>query len=208
MEVQVISSRWIDRDDDGATVGRHSRGALVEVSKDVGEKGIELGYFRSADQASEELPPPNAPVAPVYPTQPDGTEIRQDADGNDLNLNDQTGPDVETFEASRHDAADAKGAELGISFPSGTTIAAKVEAINAFLAAQTSDAPASTEDISDLSDADLMARGEVAGLSEGEMVELSHDELVLRVAEAVNARSADPLEQAAQAEPAPASTEE
>jgi hypothetical protein len=194
MKAQVVFSRYV-RVEDGRRRS-YRRGDEIEVSKDELEEGLERGALRKVSDADEPMPAPNAGAAIVAPTTPAGEPIETDAEGNPLVAGETPAAEVETVNYRTHKDADERASELGISFPDGTTVTDKNAAINAYLAAQAGGVEMTSENIAELSEAELMERGEIYGLSEDEMTELSRDELVLRVAEAMNARTADPAEQA------------
>lgn len=200
MRVQVISTIYIVRDSAGARTGRYRRGDVFDLTAKTAEADIAAGLLRPADAAGE-LPPPNHMGVPEYATQPDGTPLET------VPLTSATTADTDTWVKPRtHADADAQLAELSVSAPRGATVADKVAVIEQIRAAQTDAPPATTEDLSLLSDDELIARGIECGHSETELRALvdkagdqAHDELVLFVAEAVNRRTADPAAQQQQA---------
>lgn len=208
MKARVIATRWprtIGKGDQAERI-RHEYGEIIEVSKEDFKRGVELGAL----QAESDTPPPNdatnwkAAVEAGIATQPNGEPLT-DLEGNPLGV--QAGPDLsgqEEWKAPRtHKDADAQLRELGISAPEGATVAQKAEIIEQYRAAMaTGETPAAvaSEDISELDDGELIQRGVDFGLSEEELVEKSHDELVLIVAEAMARQSADPQVQQQRAE--------
>lgn len=203
MKARVISTRYPQIEgDDPATAIRHRRayGEIIEVSKEEFERGERIGAL----QAESDAPPPGdatnwaAAVEAGIATQPNGEPLT-DEEGNELGV--QAGPDLnfEEWTAPRkHADADEQLRELGVTAPEGATVKQKVEIIEQLRAARAAgETPTAvaTEDISELSDGELIQRGVDFGLNEEELVERSHDDLVLIVAEAMNRQTADPLRQ-------------
>lgn len=194
MKVQTIATMYAEHGDDGELKAVHRRGEVFDL-KDATD-AIEKGLVRPAD-AEGELPPPNAGAAVTAPTQPDGTPIPADAEGNPLTAGALTNAAPDWKAPSTHKEADAMAADLGITFPRKTTVAEKSSAIRAVLDAQAAGEPTPTsEDLTELSDEELIQRAVDYGHSEDEVIELGHDELVLFVAEAMNRQTADPAQQA------------
>lgn len=142
------------------------------------DRYLELGAIRPFDESTP-LPGSNDAAAPPTLTQPDGSPV-------------ELAPDEEIgsgFKPARsHAEADAMASDAGVTFPSGTKLDAKNEALaQVFAARATGDTtpPATDENIAELSDAELIQRGVDFGHDEDEMTEMSHDELVLFVAEAM-----------------------
>lgn len=194
MKVQTVATIYIERDADGVMAARHRRGEVFELeSSSEAKAGIDAGLLRPADETGD-LPEPNWAAVDRRPTQPDGTPIDADADGNKLTV----GPaavgaeDAEWKPPRTHKEADAMLSEYSISMPAKATVAQKVAAVEQYraasLAGDTTQAP-SELDLSTMDDSELIQIGVDSGLTEDEMVELGHDELVLRVAEVMNLRT-------------------
>lgn len=187
MKAQVVATRYPQIVDGDRY--RRNQGEIIEVEKEEFERGVELGVLRKPDDS--DLPEPNAAAtaaegtAPAL-TQPDGTEI--------TNAETEPGPD-DFRKAGSHREADAMAQELGVTFPPKTRLDDKNEALAAVAAARDAAGPALTptgEDISELSDKELIQRGIDYGHDEEEMIELGHDELVLFVSEAMGRQGNTP----------------
>lgn len=193
MEAQVVSSVWVRRE--GRRKTFIGRGEIFDATEREYFEGLRTGMLRPASDADLELPGPNAGAVDHRATQPDGTPL----DG--VTVGATTAAEVPP-EPTGHKEADAQAAELGIQFPKKTTLPDKVQAIRQVRESQAAatDTPPAPDagtdvDLSTLPDGELIQLGIDHGHTEEEMVELSHDELVLFVAEAVNRRTADPAEQ-------------
>lgn len=183
MKAQVVSTRYPQIDTNGDR-HRRVRGEVIDVTQEEFDRGVALGALRKPSDVA--LPEANlaatiadGTVAPI--TQPDGTALELP----------ETGAPEDFKKPRTHIEADALAASLNVTFPDGTKLDEKVEALKQVAAARAAgepaaDVPVSREDISDLTDAELIQRGIDFGHSEDEMVEKSHDELVLFVAEAMN----------------------
>ena len=185
MEAQVIASVWIRRSGTDRSRQTFRRGQTIDVSQAELDQGVEDGTLR--EPASATLPPANHAATDSRPTAPGGAPI------------DVTHVEAASvFKAAKsHAEADANAAGLGVTFPKRTSLAAKNEALEQIVKAReaaAADQPTAPEpvleDLSELDDAELIQRGIDFGHSEDEMAELSHNELVLFVAEAQNRRSA------------------
>lgn len=198
MKARVIATRYPQIEgDDPATQVRHRRefGEIIEVTKKEFERGVAIGALQDPDETAPTITNLSGAREAGLATQPDGSSM-EDEEGNELEL--EAKPDVSAGEWKRprtHDAANEQLAEFGLSVPDGATVAQKAEIIEQYRAARLAgETPTSiaTEDISDLDDGELIQRGVDFGLDEGELVELDHDHLVLRVAEAMNRQAATP----------------
>lgn len=185
MKAQVIASVWIRRSATDRSRQTFRRGQTIDVSQAELDQGLADGTLR--EPSSAPLPPTNHAAIDQRPTAPGGSPI------------DVT--HVETaavFKAARsHAEADAMADALGVTFPKRAKLDAKNEALEqivkareAAAAEQTSEPEPELEDLSELDDEELIQRGIDFGHSEDEMADLSHNELVLFVAEAQNRRSA------------------
>lgn len=174
MKAQVISTRYPQIDANGDR-HRRERGETIDVSKEEFARGVELGALR--EPSDSELPETNAAAAPAPLTRPDGEPIE----------NAETAEPTSEFRKARsHAEADSMASDLGVSFAEDTKLDAKNEALEQVVNARAAgEATPATEDLSELSDKDLIQRGIDFGLTEDDLVELGHDELVLRVAEAM-----------------------
>lgn len=143
------------------------------------DRYLDVGAIRPFDEAAP-LPSstnPDAVEGLAAATQPSGEPLALAPD-----------EEVETgFKpAGSHAEADALAEEYGVTFPAKTKLDEKNEALaQVYAARQTGAAQPAVEDISELSDDELIQRGIDFGHSEEEMVDLSHDELVSFVAEAM-----------------------
>lgn len=203
MKARVIATRYPQLEgDDPATSIRHRRsfGEIIEVSKEEFERGVQIGALQAESDTAPGVDETNLLFAQEagIATQPSGEPIT-DEEGNpvetpagaDLNFEEWTAPRT-------HKAANAELKDHGIVPPEGATVRQKVAMLEQYrAAAQSGDAPqvVATEDISELSDGELIQRAVDFGLGEEEVIEKSHDELVLIVAEAMHRQSADPAEQ-------------
>lgn len=192
MKAQVVATRYPQMIDGE----RHRRdyGEIIEVGKKEFDRGVKLGVLRKPDDSA--LPEPNVAAttaegsAPAL-TQPDGTEITK------AELGEAEG---DFKPAGTHAEADAMATELGVTFPPKTKLDAKNEALAQVYSARDTATPAlvpTGEDISELSDEELIQRGIDYGHDEEQMVELNHDELVLFVAEAMSRQGNTPAAQEA-----------
>lgn len=183
MKAQVVSTRYPQIDANGDR-HRRVRGEVIDVTKEEFDRGVALGALREPSDVA-------LPEANLAATIADGTAAPiTEPDGTPLDLPGADTPD--DFKKPRtHIEADALAASLNVTFPDGTKLGDKVEALQQVAAARAAgepalDAPVSREDISELSDAELIQRGIDFGRSEDEMTEMGHDELVLFVAETMN----------------------
>lgn len=195
MKAQVIATRYVQIEGEGESLHRirRSAGDVIDVSRDEFDRGVELGVLREPTDAP--LPEPNAAAAPPALTQPDGTPIDPEEVDGEIS-------DSGFKRANTHAEADAMAETYGVTFPAKTRLDAKNEALEQLYAASSdaTTAPALTptsEDISELSDDELIQRGVDYGHTEEEMADKSHDELVLFVAEAMARQGSTPQAQAA-----------
>jgi hypothetical protein len=192
VKAQVVASRYVRREDVNGRTRRVSyrRGDEIEVTRD--EFDANRVALRSWEERDTPLPAPNAAAASPGLTTPAGEPIDEATVEGGFG----GAADVEGRRAPRtHAEADERAAELGIAFASDAKLEEKKRAIADVEAAGGSVEPVATEDYSRLDDAELRRRGEAFGLAASELEELDRDALVLRVAEAANARSANPTEQ-------------
>lgn len=168
----------------------YGRGEKIPASvlgDDQRDRYLDVGAIRPYD---EKTPLPSS----TNPDAVEGLEAATQPTGEPLALapDETLGPDFK--QASSHAEADAAAAELGVTFPAKTKLDAKNEALAQVYAARatggmvdegTAGAAATSEDLAELSDDELIQRGVDYGHVEDEMAEMSHDELVLFVAEAM-----------------------
>lgn len=207
MQARVIATRYPQLEGgDPQTAIRHRRafGDIIEVTEEEFARGVAAHALQSVD---DQAPGPDvhnsvAAAEAGLATQPDGQPVT-DEEGEPLDIAAGTtapaGESSDEWKAPRtHAEADDELTALGISAPEKATVKEKAAMIEEYRAAQTSGetlAPLASEDISELDDGELIQRGVDFGLAEEELVELSHDALVLKVAEAMNRQSRDPAEQ-------------
>lgn len=196
MKAQVIASRYVRRETIDGRERRvsYAQGAIIDAPKEEVDAGIARGTLREASRADAPLPAPNAVAAGLaaVPTTPAGTPI------DEANVEGGFGGDAEWKAPRTHADADAELARLGVTAPADAKLPAKIEILEQMRAAAGAGAaPATTEDLSELSEEELIQRAIDFGHSEDEVAELGHDGLVLFVAEAMNRQAADPAGQAA-----------
>lgn len=179
VDAQVVATLWIERKN-GRRV-RRRRGEIIAVSAEEFKAGEAAGLLRAPSEAP--LPGPNHAAAVTHATEPDGTPLEDVPVGVPA-----AGEGDGSGTPSTHAEADEQAAELGISFAKKTSLGDKIAAIAQVRAAQASGEPVlSTEDLAELDDDALRARGLEVGLSEAD-VDVERDALLLVVAEAVGRR--------------------
>lgn len=222
MEVRVIVTRYTETRGEGDLSERirHGWGEVIDVPDAEAERGLEAGFFSLPDEpAPNTADSPNAQAAPNLATEPGGEPVKLAADGGDPDDDSGETPegdvvpldaagapggvDLADWKAPRtHKAADAELAELNLAAPQGATVSQKAEMIRSYREASAAGAgvaaaaQAELEALHELSDPELIERGVEFGLTEDELVEKGHDELVEVVATQMNRITANPAAQA------------
>lgn len=156
MKAQVIATRYPQLDENGDR-HRRDRGEIIDVDQTAFDRGVAIGALR--EPSSAPLPEPNVAAAVAEGTVPAATQ----PDGTPLEL--EAVVDSTEFKKPRsHAEADKLAAELNVALPADAKLPAKVDALRQIVAARAAgdpqpDAPTSTENLADLSDAELIQRG-------------------------------------------------
>lgn len=214
MKARVISTRYPQVIDAGEPTERryaHDFGAEIEVSKEEFDRGVEIGALQATGDTAPASHNAKGAAEAGQAILPDGTPATT-PEGEPLMAGPATIADEDWTAPRTHAEADAALRDVNLAAPAGAKVADKVKILEDYRAAQAAGvaaaAPATQEHLEDLDDGELTQRAIDFGRVEEELVDKSHDELVLIVAEAMAQQTADPVEQARQVEERAANRED